>query len=176
MPSSFAIEIQPTAARTSVEERTRILSEPLGFGRKFTDHMITVPYRHDEGWLPGTLGPYQPIALEPASAVLHYGQSIFEGFKAFRQVNGAIAAFRPASNAERMQRSARRLAMPEIPTSLFMQAMDMLVEHDRDWVPSAKGTSLYLRPLLIAMDRCLGVKPSQEYLFMLFGSPSGDYF
>jgi branched-chain amino acid aminotransferase len=138
--------------------------------------MITVPYRQGDGWLPGSLGPYQPIALEPASAVLHYGQSIFEGFKAFRQVTGAIAAFRPESNAERMQRSARRLAMPEIPTSLFMQATDMLIQQDKDWVPGAKGASLYLRPLMMAMDRCLGVKPSREYLFLLFGSPSGDYF
>lgn len=176
MPSSFAIKVLSSPPATPAEERERILASPLGFGRKFTDHMVTVPYRQEDGWLPGSLGPYQAIPLQPASAVLHYGQSIFEGFKAFRQVNGSIATFRPLANAERMQRSARRLAMPEIPTALFMQAADMLIQQDRDWVPSAKGASLYVRPLLIAMDDCLGVKPSREYLFLLFASPSGDYF
>ena len=176
MQSPFPIEIQPTTRLTSAEERERILAGPLGFGKQFADHMLTVPYRQEQGWLPGSLGPYQPFSIDPSTAVLHYGQSIFEGFKAFRQINGAIAAFRPQSNAERMQRSARRLAMPEIPTSLFMQATDMLIQQDKDWVPSARGASLYLRPLLIAMDRGLGVKPSQDYLFMMFGSPSGDYF
>ncbi len=176
MQSTHTISVQPSSCPMPADERASILSGTLGFGRRFTDHMITVPYRQDEGWLPGVLGPYQPLSIDPACAVLHYGQSIFEGFKAFRQVTGTIAAFRPVSNAERMQSSARRLAMPEVPTELFIQAAELLVRQDRDWVPSGRGASLYLRPVLIEMYRCLGVKPSREYLFGLLASPSGDYF
>ena len=153
-----------------------MLASPLGFGHMFTDHMIVIPYREGEGWLPGTLKPYQRIELDPAAAVLHYGQSVFEGFKAFRQADGGIASFRPDANARRFQLSARRLAMAEMPEDMFIEAADLLIRHDRDWVPSIRGTSLYMRPLLIATERCLGVKPSREYLFLLIGSPAGDYF
>jgi branched-chain amino acid aminotransferase len=176
MQSSFPIEVHTSPVSRSAEERAKILSSPLGFGKTFIDHMVTVPYREQAGWLPGTLGPYRPLELDPASAVLHYAQSVFEGFKAFRQVDGSIATFRPEANAERMRRSAQRMAMPEIPTSLFMQAADMLIQQDRDWVPTAKGSSLYVRPLLIATDRFLGVRPSQEYLFLVMASPSDSYF
>ncbi len=148
----------------------------MGFGQTFTDHMVQIPFREAEGWLPGALRPYAPIALDPAAAVLHYGQSVFEGFKAFRQVNGNIASFRPDANARRFQNSARRLAMPEMPVEMFLQAADLLIQNDRDWVPSIRGTSLYMRPLLIATECSLGVRPSREYLFILIASPAGDYF
>ncbi len=176
MQSGFPIELHASTVPTSAEERAKILSSPLGFGKVFTDHMVTVIYREGAGWLPGALSPYIPLQIDPASAVLHYGQSVFEGFKAFRQIDGSIATFRPEANAERLQNSARRLAMPEVPTSLFMQAADMLIRQDRDWVPAAQGASLYVRPLLIANDRCLGVGPSHDYLFLLIASPSDNYF
>jgi len=176
MSSRIAIEVHPTANPTPVEARSRVLSSPLGFGQKFGDHMVCIPYREGEGWLSGELKGYCPLSLDPASAVLHYGQSVFEGFKAFRQVNGEIATFRPDANAKRFQNSAKRLAMAELPAETFIEAADLLIFHDRDWVPGDKGTSFYVRPLLIATERCLGVRASREYLFVLFGSPAGDYF
>ena len=176
MQGSFRIDIVNTGAPTSAAERERLLSSSLGFGKVFSDHMITVPYRADMGWLPGRLTEYGPLQLDPAAAVLHYGQSVFEGFKAFRQQDGTIATFRPEANAARMQHSARRLAMPQVPTELFIHAADMLVQHDREWVPAVRGSSLYLRPLLVATDRCLGVRPSDEYLFLMIASPSDNYF
>ena len=176
MSSRIHIEIHTKTTPTSKEALDKILSLPLGFGQMFTDHMICVPFYEDTGWLNGELKPYSPIPLDPASAVLHYGQSVFEGFKAFRQVDGSIATFRPEANARRFQRSAHRLAMAELPIEAFIEASDLLVAHDRQWVPTAKGTSLYLRPLLIATERCLGVRPSREYLFILLASPAGDYF
>lgn len=176
MSPRFPIEVRPTNHPTPADERSKVLASPLGFGQTFTDHMIAIPFREGEGWLAGMLKPYERIELDPAAAVLHYGQSVFEGFKAFRQVDESIASFRPDANARRFQCSARRLAMAEMPAEMFIQAADLLIRQDRDWVPSIRGTSLYMRPLLIATERCLGVRPSREYLFILIGSPSGDYF
>lgn len=176
MSSRIPIEVHSKAAPATAQELAKVLSSPLGFGQIFTDHMICIPFVDGEGWKKGELKPYAPIALDPASAVLHYGQAVFEGFKAFRRVDGSIATFRPDANALRFQRSARRLAMAELPVEAFVEASDILVSHDRQWVPSARGTSLYLRPLLIATERCLGVRPSREYLFILMASPAGDYF
>ncbi len=176
MPARFSVAINPTNHPTPADERARLLSAPLGFGQLFTDHMLLIPYRTGEGWLQGTLKSYQPIEIDPASAVLHYGQSIFEGFKAFRQADGGISTFRPDANARRFRNSARRLAMPEMPVEMFVDAADMLIEQDRDWVPFTRGTSLYMRPLLIATECCLGVRPSSAYLFILIASPTGDYF
>ena len=176
MPPRFPIEVNPTSHPTAPDERSKVLASALGFGQFFTDHMVLIPFREREGWLPGALQPYAPIQVDPAAAVLHYGQSVFEGFKAFRQVTGEIACFRPDANARRFQHSARRLAMPEMPIDMFLQAADILIEQDRDWVPSTRGTSLYLRPLLIATECSLGVRPSREYLFILIASPAGDYF
>lgn len=173
---SGEIEIHLKSPSTPAEERARLLSAPLGFGRLFSDHMVTIDYRPNTGWAGATLRPYQPLAMDPASAVLHYSQSVFEGFKAFRQANGTIAAFRPLDHGKRLQRSARRLAIPELPLDLFMQSAKTLLKHDSDWVPTERGSSMYLRPLIIATERCLGVKPSKEYAFVLIGSPSGNYF
>ncbi len=148
----------------------------LGFGRVFTEHMVVIPYRADAGWGTGELRPYAAIELEPAASCLHYGQAIFEGFKAYRQSDGGVSTFRPDANAKRFAASARRLAMPELPEELFIEAADVLIRQEREWVPPNVGESLYLRPLMIATEAALGVRPAKEYLFLLFGSPSGAYF
>jgi len=168
------IELKPSASPLGEAERARWLESP-GFGRVFTDNMIVIPYR-DGGWQDGELVPYAPIALDPAASVLHYGQAIFEGFKAYRQADGGIATFRPEANARRFASSAGRLAMPELPEELFIEAADTLIRHERAWVPRALGQSLYLRPLMIATEAGLGVRPARQYLFLLFGSPAGAYF
>ena len=168
-------EIRPKSDRVSPAERERALSH-LGFGKLFTEHMVVIPYQHGSGWGRGTLMPYSPLELDPAASILHYGQAIFEGFKAFRQPDGGVAFFRPDANAKRFRSSARRMAMPEIPEELFIGAASILTCHEREWVPNGEGESLYLRPLLIATEAALGVRPAHEYLFILFGSPSGSYF
>jgi branched-chain amino acid aminotransferase len=147
----------------------------LAFGRTFTDHMVTIPYR-DGAWQQGELKAYGPLSLDPSASSLHYGQAIFEGFKAFAQPDGGVSTFRPDQNADRFNRSAARLAMPSLPPELFMEAADALISLDRKWVPTNVGESLYLRPLMIATDPFLGVRPALEYLFVLFASPAGAYF
>ena len=148
----------------------------LGFGKVFSEHMVQIAYTPGQGWGRVTLKPYGPLVLSPASSVLHYGQAIFEGFKAYRQPDGHIRTFRPDANARRFRQSARRLAMPELPEEVFVAAADLLIRTDRDWVPSATGESLYLRPLMIATDAALGVDASRENLFLVLASPSGAYF
>ncbi len=169
------IEIRPSAQAASPEERAKRMTNP-GFGRIFTDHMVVVPYKEGEGWGRGLLQAYGPIAMDPAASVLHYGQAIFEGFKAYKQPDGAIACFRPEANARRFNNSATRLAMPELPEAIFLEAAKALITQDQAWVPGAVGESLYLRPLMIATEAALGVRPSNEYLFILLASPSGAYF
>jgi branched-chain amino acid aminotransferase len=169
------IEICPAANRKSAEQRAALIADPA-FGSVFTEHMISLQYSEGRGWTGGRLEPYGPLQLSPAASVLHYGQAIFEGFKAFRQPDGGIATFRPEANARRFQASARRLAMPELPVETFVNAADVLIAHERDWVPAGRGRSLYLRPLLVATDPALGVRPSRDYLFLLLGSPAGAYF
>jgi branched-chain amino acid aminotransferase len=157
------------------EERRRLLAAP-GFGRVFTDHMVTVAWHRDRGWHDGRLLPYGPIPLDPATAVLHYAQQVFEGLKAYRQASGAIVAFRPQANAARLNRSAARMAMPGFPETAFVDAIDTLVTQDREWVPAAPGHSLYLRPYMIATEKGLaGGQPSSSYLFVLIASPAGPY-
>lgn len=173
--SDLPIELAPTSSPRSAEERARLLQDP-GFGQVFTDHMVVARYSPEEGWHDARLTPYAPLTLEPAASVLHYGQAIFEGLKAYHQPDGAVALFRPEQNARRFQRSARRLAMAEVPERLFLDAVRALVTADRDWVPTNPGESLYLRPLEFALDPFLGVRPSREYQFLLFASPAGAYF
>jgi len=168
------LRITPSTAILSDADRAAQMST-LAFGRTFTDHMVVIPYR-DGAWQQGEVKAYGPLSLDPAASVLHYGQAIFEGFKAFAQPDGSVKTFRPQANAERFNRSARRLAMPDLPTDLFMEAADALIKLDQAWVPKNVGESLYLRPLMIATDPFLGVRPSHEYLFVLFASPAGAYF
>jgi len=166
--------IKPSATVLSTSERAERMSN-LSFGRTFTDHMVVIAYR-DSAWQQGEIKAYGPLSLDPSTSSLHYGQAIFEGFKAFSQPDGSVKTFRPEVNADRFNRSAKRLAMPALPPELFMKAADELIRLDQAWVPKNVGESLYLRPLMIATDPFLGMRPSNEYLFVLFASPAGAYF
>ena len=138
--------------------------------------MVTIRYSDAKGWHDAKVGPSAPLTLDPATAVLHYAQEIFEGLKAYRLADGSMALFRPEQNARRFQRSAKRLAMPELPEEMFLQACRQLVQVDKDWFPPIDGGSIYLRPFMIASEVFLGVKPSAEYLFMVIASSAGNYF
>ncbi len=170
--SSFAHIAHP--APTSAERRAALLADP-GFGRVFTDHMVTIRYNQAQGWHDARVEPRGPIPMDPASSVLHYAQEIFEGMKAYRTADGGAALFRPEENARRFQDSARRMAMAELPEDLFVEAVEQLIAIDRDWIPEGEG-SLYLRPFMFATEVFLGVKPASEYLFVVLASPVGAYF
>ena len=148
----------------------------LGFGKIFTDHMFIMDYSEDKGWYDPRIVPYAPIEMDPASMVLHYGQAIFEGLKAYRAKEGSIQLFRPIKNMERINLSNDRLCIPEIDTEFAVQAVKALVNVDQDWIPSQPETSLYIRPFIFASDPYLGVKPSSTYKFMVILSPSGPYY
>ncbi|GAB11822.1 branched-chain amino acid aminotransferase [Gordonia araii NBRC 100433] len=160
------------------ESRRAEIHEAPGFGKYFTDHMVVVDYDAERGWHNAAVKPYGPIALDPSAMVLHYGQEIFEGLKAYRQPDGSIAAFRPTANAERLQRSAARLAMPPLPTEDFINSLRELLAVDHAWVPAAGGeASLYIRPFMFASQAGLGVNsPSSEYRYAVIASPAGPYF
>ncbi|MEU7480458.1 branched-chain amino acid aminotransferase [Lentzea sp. NPDC042327] len=157
------------------ERVAEVLAKP-GFGQHFTDHMVTIRWNREQGWHDAEVGPYSTLALDPAAMVLHYGQAIFEGLKAYRQPDGSIASFRPEANAERFRASARRMAMPELPDELFLESVRQILAVDGHWVPSAPEESLYLRPFMISTEKGLGVRPSSEYLYVLIASPAGSYF
>jgi branched-chain amino acid aminotransferase len=161
--------------RRSPTERAELLADP-GFGRFFTDSMFVARYRAGEGWYDARLTGYGPLPMDPATAALHYAQSIFEGLKAYAQPDGSVATFRPEANAARFARSARRLAMPPVPEESFLTAVDALVDADRDWVPTGPDQTLYLRPYMLATEPFLGVRPAHEYLFLIIASPAGAYF
>ncbi|MFC3299563.1 branched-chain amino acid aminotransferase [Arthrobacter agilis] len=165
--------------RVPDEKRMAILADP-GFGNYFTDHTAIVDFRVDEtgtgGWQDARLEPYGPIALDPAAAVLHYGQEIFEGMKAYRHADGSIWTFRADANAARLNRSAVRLALPQLPAELFLESLRQLVSADQDWIPSGDGESLYLRPFMIATEAFLGVRPAREVSYRVIASPAGNYF
>jgi branched-chain amino acid aminotransferase len=162
-----------------VPESTRresILQKDLGFGRYFTDRMFTVRYSEADGWHDARIGPLSDFHLHPAAAVFHYGQAIFEGQKAYRRADGEIALFRPEQNARRFRQSARRMVMPEVPEELYLDAVETLVDLERDWVPGGEKQSLYIRPYMIATEPLQGVRPANEYLFAVILSPVGDYY
>ena len=165
----------PHPAPTADAVRAGLVADP-GFGKIFSDHMVTIDWSEGQGWHSATLGPRQPIPLDPAAAVLHYAQEIFEGLKAYRLADGTMALFRPEANARRFSASAKRLAMPELPEELFIEAIRQLVAVDADWFPSVEGGSLYLRPFMIATEAFLGVRPAKEYKFIVIASPAGNYF
>ncbi len=155
--------------------RAALLADP-GFGRVFTDHMVTIRYADAKGWYDAQLGPRGPLTLDPASAVLHYGQEILEGLKAYRADDGGITLFRPEANAARFRASALRLGMAPLPDELFLESVTELVRADRDWLPTSAEGSLYLRPFMYATDLSLSVTPSTTYLYCLIASPAGSYF
>ena len=158
------------------ETRREALANP-GFGTLFSDHMTVVDYDVDKGgWHAAQVGPREPLSLDPATAVLHYAQEIFEGMKAYKQEDGGIALFRPEQNARRFNASARRMAMPEVPEELFLEAVKRQVMADRDWFPTVEGGALYLRPFMFASEVFLGVRPARQYKFITIASPVGGYF
>jgi branched-chain amino acid aminotransferase len=174
MPTTTIPRTTSPSPRTAAE--IAAIQENPGFGRYFTDHMVTIAWTEDAGWHDAKLVPYAPIPMDPATNVLHYGQAIFEGLKAYRQADGSIATFRPEANARRFQRSAARLAMPELPEELFLASIEALVDQDRAYVPDDAEESLYLRPFMVSTEVGLGVRPANSYLYVLIASPVGAYF
>ena len=168
-------EIELSSHPTAPDVRNAILAEP-GFGRYFTDHMARVHWTSDKGWHDAQLVPYQSLAIDPATNFVHYGQAIFEGLKAYRHADGSVSTFRADRNAQRFRNSARRLAMPELPDEYFLGSLDALLTHDNAWVPSGDDRSLYLRPFMFSTEIGLGVRPANEYLYLLIASPAGAYF
>ena len=157
-------------------EREKIISNPT-FGTHFTDHQVVIIWEKDKGWHSAQVIPYGPIMMDPSSAVLHYGQEIFEGIKAYRHEDGSIWTFRPDMNAARLQRSAKRMALPELPEELFVQSLEELIAVDGAWVPSAEGEkTLYMRPFEIAAENFLGVRAAHRVEYRLIASPVGPYF
>ncbi|SNR46053.1 branched chain amino acid aminotransferase apoenzyme [Haloechinothrix alba] len=172
LPFTHSLSSNPATPERVAE----VLANP-GFGTHFTDHMVTVRWDSGRGWHDATVEPYGPVTLEPATSVLHYGQAIFEGLKAYRQPDGSVASFRPQQNAARFRRSARRLAIPELDEEVFLRSIEELIAVDGRWVPAQEGESLYLRPFTIATEASLGVnRPANRYLYSLIASPAGSYF
>lgn len=160
---------------TSGEQIAQILQDP-GFGTNFTDHTAVIDWNAEAGWRNARIEPYGPISLDPAAAVLHYAQEIFEGMKAYRHSDGSIYTFRPWANAARMNRSAHRMALPGLDEQTFVESLEQLVTVDRDWVPDGDGEALYLRPFMFATEAFLGVRPAKEVSYRVIASPAGNYF
>lgn len=149
----------------------------LPFGKFFTDHMFVMDYDEGQGWHDGRVVPYEPLSLDPAALVLHYGQEMFEGLKAYKNVkNGRVQLFRPDMNAKRTNRTNDRLCIPPIDEELYVAAVKAVVKEDADWIPEVKDTSLYIRPFIIATEPYLGIRPSYQYKFVIILSPSGPYY
>ena len=148
----------------------------LGFGQYFTDHMFVMDYNPENGWHDGRIVPYGPLELDPASMVLHYGQAVFEGLKAYKMKDGKVGLFRPDKNIERLNLSNERLGIPVIDENVVLEALKKLVKVDIDWIPNEENTSLYIRPFMIATDAHLGVRPSNTYKFIIILSPVGSYY
>lgn len=166
--------------RISLVKTTTPKSKPdesnLGFGRFFTDHMFVMDYKEEKGWHSPRIVPYAPLQLEPSVAVFHYGQAVFEGMKAFRAPDGRVLLFRPEQNMARLNRSNARMSIPQFDEEFALRAIKELVALDQDWIPSAEGTALYLRPFIIATDQVLGVRASMTYQFIVILSPVGAYY
>lgn len=162
----------------SEEKKKPSLSEEskLSFGRIFTDRMLMVEWKAGQGWIDARIEQYGPFTLDPSCLVFHYAQEIFEGLKAYKWTDGSIALFRPDMNAIRFNRSASRMCMPEVPEDLFLNGIVELVKLEKDWIPSTPGTSLYIRPTMIAVEPVLGVKPSDHYYFYVILCPVGPYY
>ena len=176
MEPTIDVSVSPNTSPVGEERLAEILAAP-GFGQHFTDHMYVAEWTPDAGWHNAGVRPYAPLSLDPATAVLHYAQEIFEGLKAYRHPDGSVWTFRPEANAERMQRSASRLALPSLPTADFVASVDAIVSTDQRWVPEPEGEkSLYCRPFMFASETFLGVRPSQHVTYLVICSPAGAYF
>ncbi len=173
--TSADFAVRRTEAPVPDDERVRLMDAPA-FGQVFTDHMARIDWTPDGGWSGHRVVPREPLALDPAAAVLHYGQEIFEGLKAFRHADGSVWTFRPRANAERFVASAHRMAMPALPVEDFLASLEALVAVDAAWVPDAPESSLYLRPFAFASEAFLGVRPARGMTYLVIASPVGPYF
>src|SRR5436190_3194561 len=167
---------EPIRITRTTSKKDKPKDKDLAFGNVFSDHMFVANFEEEKGWYDPRIEPYGPFPLDPATAVLHYGQSLFEGLKAFRGPDGAIRLFRPDKHVARLNRTAERMVTPALDPDLVLRSWTQLVEIDRDWVPSAVGTSLYIRPTIIASEAFLGVRPANEYLYYVILSPVGAYY
>jgi len=174
MADDTGFELMDHPGRISDEDRAAMLTEP-GFGRVFTDHMASLAWTEGQGWHSARIMPRGPLSLDPAAAVLHYAQEIFEGLKAYRTEAGDTVLFRPDANAARFRKSAERLAMPMLSDELFIGAIEALVRADRDWFPDDPEGSLYLRPFMFADEAFLGVRPAKSYRFLVIASAAAGY-
>jgi branched-chain amino acid aminotransferase len=168
-------EFEAHASPVPADVRAAALQDP-GFGKTLTDHMVVINYEEGRGWHSARVVPHAPFLINPASAVLHYAQEIFEGLKAYRLPDGGAALFRPEANARRFNESAARMAMPAMPEELFLASLKQAVKADGAWIPEIEGGSLYLRPFMFASETFLGVKPASEFTYMVICSPAGAYF
>jgi len=175
MEDTLLITRRPHGSPTPPHARAALLEDP-GFGKVFTDHMVTIRWTEGQGWHDAEVRAREPFQLDPAAAVLHYAQEIFEGLKAYRTRGNDVVLFRPDANARRFVESAARMAMPQIPPAMFLGAIEALVRTDADWIPTSEGSSLYLRPFMIATEAFLGVRPAHEYIFCVIACPVGAYF
>jgi branched-chain amino acid aminotransferase len=167
---------EPIRITRTTSGKDKPKDKDLSFGNVFTDHMFVLNFEEEKGWYDPRVEPYGPLPLDPATAVLHYGQGLFEGLKAFRGKDGKIRLFRPQKHVERLNRTAQRMTIPTIDPDLILKSWTTLVEVDRDWVPSSVGTSLYIRPTVIASEPFLGVRPAKQYLYYVILSPVGPYY
>lgn len=166
----------PVTIQLSETKKPKQRPEELVFGRTFTDHMFVADYEEGKGWFNHRIVPYEPLQLDPACIVFHYGQTVFEGLKAYASPDGSIRLFRPIENMKRMNKSCDRLCMPQFDEELAIDGLRQLIEIDKDWIPQAEGTSLYIRPFMIATEQFLGVAPSKKYKFIIILSPVGSYY
>jgi branched-chain amino acid aminotransferase len=176
-PAALSFTVEPRSDALPDDQREAALANP-GFGRTFTDHMVLATWTAGQGWHDAKVTARGPLSLDPSAAVLHYGQEIFEGLKAYRHPDGSVWTFRPETNAARFARSARRLALPELSEADFMESLRALVATDEKWVPSGEAdeASLYLRPFMFASEAFLGVRPAAEVTYCVIASPAGPYF
>lgn len=174
-PAEVPFSITPSAVRASDAERKRQVEAPF-FGQYFSDHMAHIRWNSDVGWHDAQIRPLSPLDIHPGAMIFHYGQSIFEGLKAYRAPDGRVLFFRPALNAARLNRSAERMAMPTLPPQTFLEACELLTRIDDSWIPSKPGRSLYLRPLMFASEVHLGVRAAEQYDFIVIASPVEPFF
>ena len=163
-----------------INKSTNLKQKPedstLGFGKIFTDHMFIMDYSTEEGWHDARIEPFANLSLHPAATVFHYGAEVFEGLKAYRKADGSVQLFRPVENAKRINSSAERICLPQIPEEMFLEALKTLISLEKDWVPHSEGTSLYIRPFLFGNDETLGVHGVHHARFMIIASPVGSYY
>jgi branched-chain amino acid aminotransferase len=175
MSAELKFTVEPTTHPASDDQRAQVLANP-GFGQYFSDHMAIVSWDEKQGWHDARITAYGPLQLPPATAVFHYAQAIFEGLKAYRHPDGSVWAFRPEANAARFARSAKRLALPELPGEIFLESIRQLVTIDQAWVPAGGESSLYIRPFMFGSDPFLGVRPSAQVTYCVITGPAGSYF